>query len=124
MTEITDDLPARLLHEEREGWAAILAGHGGEYYQRSMTRDALLVLPGSIITRNEVAAAFAVAPRWDSCDLHDPAIIRLGAHAGIVVYRAVARRGFEITDLTVSTTYLFDDEDGGWRVAAHQQSPT
>lgn len=123
MTEITDDLPARLLHEEHEGWQAILAGHGGSYYQRTMTRDALMIVPGAVITRDQVAASFEGVAPWDSYELHEPAVIRLGEHTGIVVYRAVARRGDEVTELNMSTTYVFDDDNGGWCVAAHQQTP-
>ncbi|HZK59691.1 MAG TPA: DUF4440 domain-containing protein [Cryobacterium sp.] len=123
MTEITDDLPARLLHEEHEAWQAILAGHGGSYYRRTMTRDALMIVPGAIIGRDKVAAAFDGAAPLDSYEIHEPAVIRLGEHAGIVVYRAVARSGDEVAELNMSTTYVFDDDNGGWCVAAHQQTP-
>ena len=74
MTEITDDLPARLLHEEHAGWKAILDGHGGEHYQRAMTRDALMVVEGAVLGRDEVRAAFRSAPPWDSYELHEPAV--------------------------------------------------
>lgn len=123
MTEITDDLPARLLHEEHEGWRAILAGHGGSHFRRAMTRDALLIVPGAIISRDHVAASFDGAAPLDSYEIHEPAVIRLGEHAGIVVYRAVARSGDEVAELNMSTTYVFNDENGGWCVAAHQQTP-
>ncbi|MDF2574746.1 MAG: hypothetical protein K0S05_1658 [Agromyces sp.] len=121
MTEITDDLPARLLHEEHAGWKAILDGRGGEHYQRAMTRDALMVVEGAMLGRDDILAAFRSAPPWDSYELHEPAVIRLGDHAGILVYRAVARRGDHTANLRMSTTYLYDD--GAWRVAAHQQTP-
>ena len=121
MTEITDDLPARLLHEEHAGWKAILDGRGGEHYQRAMTRDALMVVEGAVLGRDDILAAFRSAPPWDSYELHEPAVIRLGDHAGILVYRAVARRGDHTANLRMSTTYLYDD--GAWRVAAHQQTP-
>ena len=120
MTAITDDLPARLLHEEQEGWQANLAGRGGEYYRTNMTRDGLLILPGRVITRNEVAAAFAGGPTIDSYQLRDPAVIRLNDHAGILVYRLVATRGQVTTEVNAATTYVF--ADGGWCVAAHQQT--
>ena len=99
MTAITDDLPARLLHEEHAGWKAILEGRGGEHYQRSMTRDALMVVEGAVLGRDEILAAFRSAPPWDSYELHEPAVIRLGDRAGILVYRAVARRGDDYTIL-------------------------
>ena len=121
MTEITDDLPARLLHEEHAGWRAILAGRGGAHYARAMTRDALMIVEGAALGRDEVMGAFASAPAWDSYEIHEPAIVRLGDHAGILAYRAVARRGDEVANLRMSTTYLYDD--GAWHVAAHQQTP-
>lgn len=121
MTVITDDLPARLLHEEHLGWKAILEGRGGEHYQRAMTRDALMIVEGAVLSRDEILAAFRSTPPWDSYELHEPAVIRLGDHAGVLVYRAVARRGDDTANLRMSTTYLYDD--GAWRVAAHQQTP-
>ena len=121
MAEITDDLPARLLHEEHAGWQAILDGRGGEYYQREMTPDALIIVSGAMITRDQVAATFDGAELWDSYEIREPAIIRLSEHAGIVVYRAVAKRGGEVVEFTISTTYVF--VYGGWRVASQQHSP-
>ena len=116
----TDDLPARLLHEEHAAWKAILDGRGGEYFQREMTSDGLIIVSGSMITRDQVAATFDGAPRWDSYEIREPAIIRLGERAGIVAYRAVGKRGGEVVEFTMSTTYVF--VDGGWRVAAQQHS--
>ncbi|MGX5697483.1 nuclear transport factor 2 family protein [Agromyces soli] len=121
MTEITDDLPARLLHEEHLGWRAILDGRGGEHYARTMTRDALMIVEGAVLGRDDMATAFASAPPWDSYELHEPAVIRLGDRAGILVYRATATRGEHTANLRMSTTYLY--QDGGWKVAAHQQTP-
>ena len=121
MTEITDDLPARLLHEEHAGWRAILAGRGGPHYARAMTRDALMIVEGAALGRDEVMGAFASAAPWESYEIHEPAVVRLGDHAGILAYRAVARRGDEVANLRMSTTYLYDD--GAWHVAAHQQTP-
>jgi hypothetical protein len=121
MTEITDDLPARLLHEEHAGWQAILEGRGGEYYQRAMTRDALMVVPGETLNRDQVAAYFTAGAPWESYELREPAVIRLGERAGILVYRVRATRGGNSVELRMSTSYLF--ENGGWCVAAHQQTP-
>ena len=121
MTAITDDLPARLLHEEREGWDAILARHAGDYYWRTMTRDALVVVPGHVVTRDAVAAFFEALPQLDGYELHDPAVIRINDRAGILVYRLVTRRGDETTESSAATTYVF--QNGGWCVALHQQSP-
>lgn len=123
MTVITDDLPARLLHEAHEGWRAILAGRGGDYYQRTMTDDALLIVPGAVLGRDQVRTALSAAAPLDRYELHEPAVIRLGEHAGVLVYRSTTWRGDETTDLRMSTTYLFNENNGGWSIAAHQESP-
>ena len=121
MTEITDDLPAILLREEHAGWKAILAGHGGDHYARAMTRDALMIVDGAVLGRDDVSASFAGVAPWDSYEIHEPAIVRLGDHAGVVAYRAVTRRGGDTVELRMSTTYLYGG--GSWRVAMHQQTP-
>ena len=120
MTAITDDLPARLLHEEHEGWQAILAGHGGDYYRRTMTADGLLILPGRVVTRDEAIAFFKGMPVITSYQLREPAVVRLNDHAGVLVYRLLAHRGDEVIEAHAATTYVF--ADGGWCVAAHQQT--
>ena len=120
MTAITDDLPARLLHEENAAWAAVLAGRGGEYFHREMTHDGLMIVPGAVLTRDQVGAYFTGLPAWENYGIRDPAVIRLGEHAGVLVYRAVTRRANAVLELNVSTTYVF--ADGGWRVAARQQT--
>lgn len=121
MTLITDDLPAILLREEHEGWKAILAGHGGQHYAREMTRDALMIVEGAVFGRDDVVRAFAGVTPWDSYEIHEPALIRLEEHSGILAYRAVATRGDETVQLRMTTTYLYGD--GAWQVAAHQQTP-
>ncbi|MET1052117.1 MAG: DUF4440 domain-containing protein [Mycetocola sp.] len=121
MTEITDDLPAILLREEHAGWKAILAGHGGDHYTRAMTRDALMIVEGAVLGRTEVMASFEAVAPWDSYEIHEPAIVRLGDRAGVVAYRAVATRGDDTVELRMSTTYLYGG--GSWHVALHQQTP-
>lgn len=120
MTEITDDLPARLLHEEHAGWRAVCEGRGGEYYYRAMTRDAVFIVPGRVIDRETVVESFEGAPPWDGYEIKDARVIRL-PEGGVLAYRAIATRGSQTYDAWMSTTYL--RRDGGWAVAAHQQTP-
>ncbi|PJJ73528.1 uncharacterized protein DUF4440 [Diaminobutyricimonas aerilata] len=120
MTVITDDLPARLLHEEQMGWKAIAAGRGGAHYASAMTPDAVMVVPGAVIDRDGIAAALD-GSTWDEWELHEPRIVRVGDKGAVLVYRAVARRGDTRVELMMSTTYLW--RDGRWKVALHQQTP-
>ena len=120
MTVITDDLPARLLHEEHEGWHAICEGRGGDYYSRVMTSDAVMIVPGAVIERTSIRASFDSTPPWEEYEIHEPRVIRLGSTGGILVYRAIARRGESTQSIQMSTTYVMTD--GQWRIAAHQQT--
>ncbi|NQX14086.1 DUF4440 domain-containing protein [Microbacteriaceae bacterium VKM Ac-2855] len=122
MTTITDDLPARLLHEEHAGWRALLAGTGGSHFRRAMTSDAVLIVPGAVFDRDQILHAFDDAPPWESYEIHEPRIIRLRERDGILTYRIVGRwaDGREV-EIQASTTYVI--EGGDWRVAAHQQTP-
>ncbi len=121
MTEITDDLPARLLHEEHAGWRALCEGRGGAYYYRVMTRDAVMLVPGRVLDRGTILASLEGVPPWDSYEIHDPRVVRLPGGGGILFYRALATRGGETYDIRMSTTYV--RQDGGWGIAAHQQTP-
>jgi ketosteroid isomerase-like protein len=121
MTEITDDLPARLLHEEHAGWRALCEGRGAEYYYRVMTRDAVMLVPGRVLDRGTILASLEGLPPWDSYEIHDPRVVRLPAGGGILFYRALAKRGGTAHDIRMSTTYV--RQDGGWAIAAHQQTP-
>jgi hypothetical protein len=47
--------------------------------------------------------------------------VRLGEHAGVLAYRAVVTEGDDVYEAWVTTTYLW--QDGGWKVAARQETP-
>ncbi|HEX6953725.1 MAG TPA: DUF4440 domain-containing protein, partial [Agromyces sp.] len=81
----------------------------------------IMIVEGAALGRDDMMKAFASTPPWDAYEIHEPAVVRLGDRAGILAYRAVARRGDEVANLRMSTTYLYDD--GAWHVAAHQQTP-
>lgn len=121
MTESIDDLRERLLREEHDGWQAILDGRAGTYYANAMTDDALMIVERLVLDRRSILHSFDDVAPWDYYEIHEPTVIRLGANAAVLAYRATARRGDITVDLRMTTTYL--DDDGVWRIAAHQQTP-
>jgi hypothetical protein len=120
LSDLTDDLPARLYREEGTGWEALRDGRGAAYYGRKMTADGVMVVPGTVLDRQQAIDSLRDSA-WDDFELHEPRLVRLGEHAGTLVYRAVATRGDSRYEAWMSTTYLW--QDGGWKVAAHQQTP-
>ena len=120
LSDLTDDLPARLLREEHAGWEAMREGRAVAYFGRKLTADAAMVLPEGVLDRHETIQSLH-ASSWDRFELHEPRLIRLGDHAGVLVCRAVVFDGDEVYEAWVSTTYLW--QDGGWKVAARQETP-
>jgi hypothetical protein len=119
-TDLTDDLPARLMREENAGWEAIRDGRGGAYFGAKLTDDAAMVLPEGVLNRQEAVESLH-ASSWDSFELHDPTLVRLGDHAGVLVCRATVTTGEDVYEAWISTTYLW--RDGGWKIAARHEIP-
>ena len=119
MTAITDDLPAQLIHQEREGWDAICRGDGGTYYHHAMTADAVMIVPGSVIERGAIMVALQ-GSTWDGYEMSEHRVVRLGDRAATLVYRVRAQRGEQVFERRLATTYLYIE--GRWRVAVHQQT--
>lgn len=109
-----------LLDLEREGWDALVAGTGGDYYRDAMTEDAVMFGPGFLVDRDAIAESLA-GTGWDEYELAEPRRVDLGPDAAALVYRARARRGSSEVELRMTTSYR--RVGGRWLVALHQQSP-
>jgi Domain of unknown function (DUF4440) len=120
LSDLTDDLPARLMREERAGWEAIRDGRAASYFGSKLTADAAMVLPEGVLDRRETIQSLHAAS-WDSFELHDPRLVRLGDHSGVLVSRAVVTSGDDVYEAWISTTYVW--QDGGWKVAARHEIP-
>lgn len=119
MTVITDDLPAQLIHQEREGWEALLEGEGGTFFHRAMIPEAIMIVEGDLFDRGAIIVALQ-GSTWDSYTLSEQRVIRLGERAAILAYRVTGERDGERVDLHATTTYVY--QEGRWRVGAHQQT--
>jgi hypothetical protein len=116
-------LAERLIRLEREGWEALVAGRGGEYYREHLTAGALMAFPFGVMTRDAAIEGMESAPPWDRFEIQDPQVVELSANSGVVVYSVVAQRpGEEPYSAVISSTFVRDAE--GWKLAFHQQSPT
>jgi hypothetical protein len=105
-----------LLAIERE-----LGGGTGDTYRRHLTDDAVVVVPGAAITREQCAFAIDATPGWDEFDIEDPRTVELTPDSVVLTYRWSSRRGDETYQALMSTVYV--KRDGDWKVALHQQTP-
>jgi hypothetical protein len=119
MTAITDDLPAQLIHQEREGWDSLCHGNGGTFYHHAMTPDGVLILEDGIVERDAAIAALE-GQTWDSYAMSEHRLVRVGERAAVLVYQVLAHRGEQVFERRMATTYAYSE--GRWRVAVHQQT--
>jgi hypothetical protein len=105
-----------LLAIERE-----LGGGTGDTYRKRLTDDAVVVVPGAAITREQCAFAIDATPGWDEFDIEDARVVPLTDDSAILSYRWSSRRGDDTYEALMSTVYV--RRDGEWKVALHQQTP-
>jgi hypothetical protein len=112
-----------LLDLEHAGWRSLCDATGGEFYGRTMTDDARMVLvDGSVLDRAGVAASLSDAPPWASYEIAEPYVVRLGDDAASLVYTGVARRE-QGDDFVARMASTYVRAGGGWRLALYQQTP-
>ena len=113
---------SHLVELEREGWAALAAGHGADFYREQLAPEAAMAFPFGVLTRAEAIDAMASAPPWATYELRDAQVVPLTPDAGVVVYAVEARReGQAPFRAVVSSTFVRDGDS--WKLAFHQQSP-
>jgi hypothetical protein len=113
-----------LIELERAAWQA-LATDGdaaAAHYEASLADDVLMLLPGGLVIddRQQVIDSMRGAP-WNHFDLTDERVLELNPDTAVVAYRATARRGDHDYEALFNSTYV--RENGGWRLALHQQTP-
>ena len=92
-------------------------GRGAEY-RDILAEDALVVVPGAVLTKEECVAAMDELPGWDDVHLDDARLIS-DAAAASVVYEFRGRRGDTEYSATLASTYRLP----GRRLVLHQQTP-
>jgi hypothetical protein len=105
-----------LLKIERE-----LGGGTGDTYRRHLTEDAVVVVPGAAITREQTAFAIDATPGWDEFEITEDRVVPLTDDSAILTYRWSSRRGDETYEALMSSVYV--RRDGEWKLALHQQTP-
>lgn len=107
-----------LLEREEELWKG-----RGDVYRDRLTDDALVLVPGAVLTKDETVAAIEASPRWVSVDIDDARTVELAEDGVIVTYRATARRDGDGDPYSAVVASAYVWRDGDWRLAFHQQTP-
>src|SRR4051812_25994421 len=110
------DLSETLLDIERA-----LGGGDGDAYRAHLTDDAVVVVPGAAITREQTAQAIDATPGWDEFTITDDKFVQLTPDSALITYRWSSNRGDETYEALMSSVYV--KQAGEWKLALHQQTP-
>lgn len=99
-----------------------LAAGDGDTYRRLLREDAVVIVPGQRLDTAATAAAMDASPGWDGFEIGDATLLSLGDGAALVSYRFDGRRGEDFSYSALMTS-AWAREQGGWRLAFHQQTP-
>ena len=107
---------------EREGWRALAAGRGRDFYEEVLLDDAVMVFPVGAFGKAESLQGLAGAAPWDAYELRDVRVVHPVEGTATVVYSVVAdRKGQPAYRALMSSTYVCCE--GKWRLALHTQTP-
>ena len=115
-----------LLELERKGWEALATGRGPEFYGRTLTHDAIVVVPSMMLDRAQTPASRQSLPPWSEYHLEHERVLPLGEASALVTYEATARRPGDERAFRGQLTSGYraaEGADGAWRLAFHRQTP-
>ena len=112
-----------LMALERQGWDSLCHSTGGDFYGRLMTPDAVMVLVnGTVMSREAIATSLNDAPPWASYELTDERAVQVGADVAAVVYKASAVREGQSEPFVALMASVYRVVDGEPRLALYQQT--
>ncbi|GAB3616022.1 hypothetical protein GCM10027416_05790 [Okibacterium endophyticum] len=106
---------ATLLDLERQ-----LAAGRGAVYSEILADDALVIVPGAILDKQECVVAMDSSPGWDATELSEARLTTCG-DAHTLIYRFAGKRGNERYTATLASTYVRRDRQ--WHLLLHQHTP-
>jgi len=114
-----------LLDLERRGWDSLCDSTGSRFYGDLMTDDGVMVLAnGAVMNRDAVVASLEHAPPWQSYDIEDVRLVEAGADAAGLVYVGTGYRDGDQPAFVGVMSSFYVRQDGQWRLATYQQTPT
>jgi hypothetical protein len=108
---------------ERQGWQALTSQTAREHFDRILTEDAFMVVPGGLLDRVQVLLSWERTVPWLEYRLDDERVVEIGPGVALLVYRASARRSGQSDPYRAVMSSLYVGGDGAWRLAFHQQTP-
>lgn len=94
----------------------------GDTYRRHLTDEAVVVVPGQAMTKDQTVQAMDAGAGWDDFSFDDERFAEIADDAALLSYRFQGRRGEDFTySALMGSVYV--RRDGAWKMAYHQQTP-
>jgi uncharacterized protein (TIGR02246 family) len=108
---------------EEEGWRGLASDRAAAFYGRIMTDDAVMVVPGAVMSHDAVLSAWDGVAPWATYQLDEHRVRALGENAALITYRGTARRAGDANPYVAQFTSIYEQCNGEWRLVFHQQTP-
>jgi hypothetical protein len=110
------------MREELLGIENALAGGRGDEYRTHLAEDAVVIIPGQALSKDDTVAAMDQSPGWDEFSINEPRVLEVGDDGAVLTYRFAGRRGDDETyEALMSSAY--SKGNGAWKLVLHQQTP-
>jgi hypothetical protein len=107
--------------EEIMAIETLLAEGDDSTYDRYLTEDALVIVPGAAMDKAETVAAMAGSPGWRRVVLAGQGFTELAPGVILLSYVFQGDRSEKRYEARMSSIYR--ETPDGWRMAFHQQTP-
>ncbi len=98
-----------------------LGSASADAYRRHLADEAVVVVPGAVLDREQCIAAVEASPPWREREISEARAVALGPDAAALTYRWRSRRGTFVYSARMTSVYV--RRDGAWRLVLHQQTP-
>jgi uncharacterized protein DUF4440 len=99
-----------------------LAAGSVDAYRRHLAKDALVIVPGQALDRDETVAAMNASPGWTETSLTDRRALEMAEGVTAITYRFCGKRGGGFSYEALMTS-VYSRTPEGWRLRLHQQTP-
>ena len=113
-------LEQELLGYEEGFWTA--EGRAA-FFREHLAGDTEMVYPTGIMDEEAVIDSVDEQPPWTSVRMDHVSLVRLRDTAAVLIYRAEAERGSGQPYACYASSVYVRDDDDGWRLAFHQETP-
>lgn len=113
-----------LLALEQRAWSALTSEEdAAEFYERILSHDMVMVLPGMVLDRAEAMESWMRSVPWRDFEIEDVRLVSLDTNAALLTYRATARRAKDVESYRALCTSVYRMADGRWWLVFQQQTP-